>query len=230
MFNKHFIFLYSTLFCLLFSCKKNNSVSEIQNKYESYFGLVPGRFIVYNVREIVHDEMAEIKHDTLNYQLKTLIGDTITDNAGRIARQFLRFKRLNSSQNWQLSDVWTTLIDGNYAELTEENQRIIKMLFPVSSKTTWNANVFNVNSSLDCFYDKIHESLSLNGISYDSTVLVEQENVRNLVEFKRKYEVFGNRIGLISKYFKDLKISNFDTLNIKSGYELIYTCTDFGIE
>jgi len=205
-------------------------VSEIQNKYESYFGLVPGRFIVYNVREIVHDEMADIKHDTLNYQLKTLIGDTITDNAGRIARQFLRFKRLNSSQNWQLSDVWTTLIDGNYAELTEENQRIIKMLFPVSSKTTWNANVFNVNSSLDCFYDKIHESLSLNGISYDSTVLVEQENVRNLVEFKRKYEVFGNRIGLISKYFKDLKISNFDTLNIKSGYELIYTCTDFGIE
>jgi hypothetical protein len=215
---------------MLFSCKKNDSASEIQNKYESYYGLVPGRFIVYNVREIVHDEMAEIKHDTLNYQLKTLIGDTITDNAGRIARQFLRFKRLNSSQNWQLSDVWTTLIDGNYAELTEENQRIIKMLFPVSSKTTWNANVFTVNSSLDCFYDKIHESLSLNGISYDSTVLVEQENVRNLVEFKRKYEVFGNRIGLISKYFKDLKISNFDTLNIKSGYELIYTCTDFGIE
>jgi hypothetical protein len=215
---------------MLFSCKKNDSASEIQNKYESYYGLVPGRFIVYNVREIVHDEMADIKHDTLNYQLKTLIGDTITDNAGRIARQFLRFKRLNSSQNWQLSDVWTTLIDGNYAELTEENQRIIKMLFPVSSKTTWNANVFNVNSSLDCFYDKIHESLSLNGISYDSTVLVEQENLRNLVEFKRKYEVFGNRIGLISKYFKDLKISNFDTLNIKSGYELIYTCTDFGIE
>ncbi len=225
-----FIFLTYLLLFILFSCKKKDSELTVPNKYESYFGLVPGRFIEYNVREIFHDEAAEIKHDTLNYQLKTVIGDTITDNAGRIARKFLRYKRNNLDQNWLLIDVWTTLIDGNYAELTEENQRVIKMLFPVSSKTTWNANVFNVNPSLDSYYDKIHESISLNGTTYDSTLWVEQENSRNLIEFKRKYEVYGNRIGLIAKYFKDLKISNFDTLNVKSGYEIIFTCTDFGIE
>jgi hypothetical protein len=215
---------------LLFACKKNETYDITIDKYESYFGLIPGRFIIYDVREIFHDETAQIKHDTLVYQLKTVIGDTIIDNVGRIARKYYRFKREIGSANWLLADVWTTLIDENYAELNEENQRVIKLLFPVSLNTKWNANVFNVSSSLECFYDKIHKTLSLNGIEFDSTVRIEQESERNLIEFKRKYEVYGNRIGLILKYFKDLKISNFDTLNIKSGHELIYTCTDFGIE
>jgi hypothetical protein len=228
MANNRFIFLtlISTLFFV--ACKKTINEQPIQDKFESYFGLTPGRFITYNVREISHDETADIKHDTTIYQLKTVIGDTIVDNAGRIARKFLRFKRTNSLQNWVLSDVWTTLIEGNYAELVEENQRVIKMLFPISPKTSWNPNIFNLNSSQDCFYDKIHESRSLNGINFDSTVIVEQENERNLVQYKRKYEVFANHVGLIYKYYKDLKINNFDTLNIKSGKEIRYEITSFG--
>jgi hypothetical protein len=225
-----FIFVLFVLSLLSGACKKTNNDAPSEERYESYFGLVPGRFIVYDVQEVFHDETAEIKHDTINYQLKTLIGDTIRDNAGRISRKFLRYKRSNSLQNWVLSDVWTTLIDGHYAELVEENQRIVKMLFPVEIGKVWNSNVFNVNKSTEYFYDKIHESLKLNGIYFDSTVRIEQEKKRNFVEYKRKFEIYGNRIGMISKYFKDLKISNFDTLNIKSGHELNYTCTDFGIE
>ena len=215
---------------LIFSCKKNNSNETNQDKYSSYFGLSQGRYIIYDVREILHDETAEIKHDTLNYQLKTVIGDTIFDNAGRLAYKYYRYKRSNAFQNWVMSDVWTILIDENQAELTEENQRIIKLFFPVSDITNWNANVFNLNESLDCSYDKIHQSKSLSGLLFDSTVTVEQENERNLIQFKRKYEVYGNRIGLIKKYFKDLKINNFDTLNIKSGSEIFYNCIDFGFE
>jgi hypothetical protein len=221
-----FIFLITHIY----SCKKNEKNTPNMDKHESYFGLIAGRFVTYNVREIFHDETADIQHDTLEYQLKTVIGDTMIDNSGRTVRKFFRYKRENTNQNWFLTDVWITLIDGNYAELIEENQRVIKMLLPVSPKTYWNANVFNVSPTLDCFYDQIHKSLSINGLEFDSTVTIEQENERNLIEFKRKYEVYGNRIGLISKYFKDLKISNFDTLNIKSGHELTYTCADFGIE
>ena len=225
-----FIFFCLPVAILFFACRKNDSEIQIQNKYESYYELIPGRFIVYDVREIVHDENASLQHDTLYYQLKTLISDTIIDNSGRVARKFIRYKRNDLSQNWMLTDVWTTLIDGNYAYLTEENQSVIKMRFPISSQTKWNANIFNVYPDLECYYDKIHQPLSMNGISFDSTVIVEQEDKRNFLEFKRKFEVYGNRVGLISKYYKDLKINNFDTLDIKSGHELIYTCIDFGIE
>lgn len=224
------VLLSLSLFVLINSCKKKDSDLPISNKYESYFELVQGRFVIYNVREINHDENASLQHDTLYYQLKTLIGDTIIDNSGRIARKFFRFKRNDSSQNWNLTDVWIALIDDNYALLTEENQRVIKMLFPISKTTKWNANIFNVSPNLDCYYDKIHESINLNGLSFDSTVVVEQADKRNFLEFKRQYEVYGNRVGLISKYYKDLKINNFDTLDINSGKELIYSCIDFGIE
>lgn len=224
------VFFYLTVFILVLACQKKDPDFSKQNKYESYFDLVQGRYVVYNVREIKHDENAITQHDTMYYQLKTLIGDTIIDNAGRVGRKFFRYKRISSTQNWVLTDVWTTLIDGNYALLTEENQCVIKMLFPVNKNTKWNANVFNVSPDLNCYYDEIHQSRVLNGISFDSTVTIEQANNRNFIEFKRKFEVYGNRVGLISKYFKDLKINNFDTLDIKSGQELIYTCIDFGIE
>jgi len=59
-------------------------------------------------------------------------------------------------------------------------------------------------------------------------LVVEQEDKRNLIEFKRKYEVYANRVGMVKKYYKDLQISNFDTLNIKSGKEIFMTLTNFG--
>jgi hypothetical protein len=140
------------------------------------------------------------------------------------------YKRNNSSESWVISDAWTTLIDGNRAELVEENERIIKMMFPLSLDTKWNANVFNSGITLDCIYNNIHQSMQLNGLQFDSTSTIDQENERNLIEYRRKYETYANHVGLILKYHKDLKISNFDTLNIQSGHEYKYTCIDFGIE
>ena len=59
---------------------------------------------------------------------------------------------------------------------------------------------------------------------------VEQEDVLNLVSFRRKYEQYANNVGLVNKYYKDLNIFNFDTLNIQYGTELIYKCIGFGVE
>ena len=212
------------------SCKKDDTTPNSVSNFETYFDLTPGRYIVYDVFEVFHDETALIKHDTSVYQLKTLVGDTIIDNQGRIARKYIRSKRNSSSESWVITDVWTTIIEGNRAELVEENERIIKMMFPISLSTKWNANVFNAGNSLDCFYSNIHKPMQLNGLQFDSTSTIDQENERNLIEYRRKYETYANHVGMVLKFYKDLKISNFDTLNIKSGHEYKYTCIDFGIE
>ncbi len=212
------------------SCKKDDTTPNSVSNFETYFDLTPGRYIVYDVFEVFHDETALIKHDTSVYQLKTLVGDTITDNQGRIARKYIRSKRNTSSESWVITDVWTTIIEGNRAELVEENERIIKMMFPLSLSTKWNANVFNPGNSLDCFYRNIHKPMQLNGLQFDSISTIDQENERNLIEYRRKYETYANHVGMVIKFYKDLKISNFDTLNIKSGHEYKYTCIDFGIE
>lgn len=225
----HLFLLISILFIGL-ACKKKEATFNSVAKFETYFDLTPGRYIVYDVFEVFHDETALVKHDTLIYQLKTLIGDTITDNEGRIAREYIRYKRNNASENWVISDIWTSVIDENRAEMVEENERIIKLMFPVSLETKWNANVFNTWYSLDCFYKNIHKPMQLNGLQFDSTSIVDQENERNLIEYRRKYETYANHVGLVHKFYKDLKINNFDTLNIKSGHEYTFTCIDFGIE
>lgn len=218
-----FIFLF-----VFFSCSKKDENNLLSSQLETYFDLTPGKFIIYDVIEVSHDETATVQHDTVYYQMKTLIGDTIIDNEGRIARKLIRYKRNNSQENWNPTDVWTCIIEGNRAEMVEENQRIVKLMFPISLNTKWNANVFNSESANNCFYKNLHIPMQINSIQFDSTLIVEQENQRNLIEYKRKFEVYANGVGLIKKYFKDLKISNFDTLSVKSGKEFFLEVTDFG--
>ncbi len=222
-----FLIAATSSLLLLNSCKKK-LVNSNQFLYSSYYELKTGKFIEYDVMEITHDENASNQHDTSYYQLKCIVEDTFTDNAGRLAFNYVRYKRTNSTEAWVQSDLWSTTIFNNKAELVEENQRIVKLIFPISEFTTWNANQFNTAVKLNCSYDNLHAPKAISGFSFDSTLVVEQEDKRNLIEFKRKYEVYANRVGMVKKYYKDLQISNFDTLNIKSGKEIFMTLTNFG--
>ena len=212
----------------VFSCKKEQVAQDF---HYDYYDLTPGRYIDYSVMEIIHDENQLLKHDTLRYELRTLIGDTIIDNAGRIARKHLRFKRNNNSLPWVQTDVWTTILVDNRAELVEENQRMIKLVFAPTASKQWNTNAFNMNPALNVFYSDIHKSKTIGAFTFDSTLVVEiEENETNAIQYKRKYETYAKGIGLVSKYFKDLSIVNFDVTNIKSGNELFYTCIGFGVQ
>jgi len=223
--------LYISLLVLLIvavvSCKKQDPAPQF---HYDYFDLTQGRYIDYDVMEINHDVDQAIEHDTSYYQLRTLIGDTAIDNQGRIARKFFRYTRPNSAGTWVLSDVWTALITENRAELIEENQRIIKLVFAPTISKEWNPNAFNIYNEMTSYYRDIHDSQTFGALFFDSALVVEQEDFFSLVDKKRKYEVYAKGIGLVHKYYKDLTISNFDTLNIQKGQELFYTCFAYGIQ
>lgn len=224
----NFFILMSYFSFFLFSCKKNNQNIALE-LHKNYFDVTQGRYIEYEVLEINHDDNALVKHDTIRYYLKIQIEDTLIDNLGRITYKYVRYKKSNLNDLWGLSDVWTTIIDGNNAELVEENQRIIKMKFPVDRYTNWNANVFTNQSSLNCFYEDLHKARTINGLSFDSTVRINQGSDRNLIRYFKKHETYAKGIGMVEKYYKDLNISNFDTLNISSGKELYFKPIQFGI-
>jgi hypothetical protein len=222
------ILFYTLLVLISISSCKKKSGNSTQNSYKNYYDTTPGRFIEYVVTEIIHDKDASVPHDTSNYFMRIQIEDTITDNSGRINRKYVRYKKNNTNDPWQISDIWMTIIDGNNAELVEENQRVIKLKFPVNSFTNWNANIYNTSEKLDCFYENIHSSKTIGAFFFDSTVTVNQGETRNLVRFCKKNEVYAHKIGMISKYFKDLSINNFDTLNINSGKEIYMEIINFG--
>ncbi len=209
------------------ACEKE-LLNPQQFMYTSYYEIKQGRYIDYKVTEITHNEDATIKHDTSNYFLRCIIGDTFIDNSGRVAYEYIRMKRFSETEPWVQCDLWSTIAESNRAELIEENQRIVKLFFPVSKYTEWNANMYNTDTKMNCTYKNIHKPKSYNGLSFDSTLVVNQDSSRNLIQYKRKYEVYANHLGLIKKYYKDLAISSFDTLNISSGKEIFMEIINFG--
>jgi hypothetical protein len=55
-------------------------------------------------------------------------------------------------------------------------------------------------------------------------------NVFTLVDFKVQTETYAKGVGLVGKYFKDLRISNFDTLNVRKGTEYFLKLKAHGFE
>jgi hypothetical protein len=212
----------------LLACEKDTT-EEISFDYE-YYDLTPGRFCIYDVVDIEHDENQAVQHDTTYYQLKTVIGDTFIDNSGRITRKFLRYTRDSIQDNWLLKDVWTTLIENNKAELVEENQRIVKLVFKPTYEKVWNINMFNVSSKINAKYAAIDQPFTIGNQVFDKTLKVDIQNFFSLVDDRVKYDVYAKNVGLIYKYFKDNTIANFDKNTIKKGKELYYTLVSYGIE
>lgn len=212
---------------LIVSCKKQDPAPLF---HYDYYDLTQGRYIDYDVIEINHDVDYSIPHDTLIYQLRTVIGDTILDNEGRIAHKFMRYKRNDSASAWVLTDVWTTIIDGKRAELVDENQRIVKLVFAPTLNKEWNPNAFNMFGEMTSYYADIHVPYAVGPLNFDSTLFVEQDDFHSLVDHSRQFEVYAKGVGLVRKYYKDLTIANFDSLNVKKGKELFYTCIGYGFE
>lgn len=220
--------LFFGLFLLLttVSCKKK--VSEpIDLKYD-YFQLVEGAFVEYNVTYIFHDQ-ALAKHDTIQYQIKTQIGDTVIDNAGRIARKFNRYIRETSNDIWTIKDVWTAIIVDNRAELVEENQRKVKMVFAPTEDKTWDINQFNMDGKMTASYESIDAERTYNNLIFDKTILVREKLYSTLIDKIDKYEIYARGVGVIYKEDKDLKY-NFGQSIPNKGTEYYYRISSYGVE
>ncbi len=222
------IFFFLILLGLI-SCKKTVNDFKQQDYIEEfkYSGIKEGRFIEYVVIHITHDDEVDI-HDTLKFKMKTIIGDTLIDNQGRISNKYLRYTWDKIKGLWQIKDVWTIILNGKNAEIVDENQRLIYLTFPILLNQSWNPLVNTTGTNENYKYQQIHKPTKLVDFQFDSTITVLQNNYYTLVDYKKQTEIYAKNLGLISKYYKNLKIKNFDTLQVKKGEEWYYTLTNFG--
>ncbi len=191
-----------------------------------YFPMEEGKYVEYEVMEVIHDEGGNPQHDTTMYRLKTVVGETVIDNENRPARKLYRYAYDLETDELIDERVWTQVIDGGRAEIVEENQRKIRLVFAITLDKVWDVNAFNPEEEQEVYYDELHKSYG----QMDSTVIVEYEDFFSLVDYQRKYEVYANHVGLIKRSFKDLVINDFDTLHITSGTEQHYSLISYGIE
>ncbi len=202
-------------------CKKKSTAVDFQY---GYYPLNKGHYVIYEVDYMYRDGLQTDDH----YFLKVVIGDTIIDNSGRVVHRYERYRGESINGPWNLQDIWTTLIENGRAELVEENQRKIKMVFAPDKYKEWNANAYNMLGAANCYYDNIHISGEINGFQLDSTVRVFEDSTYNYVEYKRKYEVYAKNIGMVKSVYQDYTISAYDTINFTKGVKRILTMVDYG--
>lgn len=214
------------LLSLITSCKQEEITIDFG--YE-YFGWEEGNYVVYDVMEVFHDINLTPSSDTLYYTLKTKVGEPIMDNEGRMANKYFRYT-YNSAGNLQDQRVWAGIIAGQRAELVEENQRIIHLVFAVTPDKTWDRNAFNPWDERIASYQGINQARTIGDQTYPNSVRVNIQDFFSLVDHRVKYNTYAKDIGLVHRYEKDLTIANFDTLNIQSGREIYYTAIEYGKE
>lgn len=218
------LFLFTCL-TLLFSCKKETSTT---NLHYDYFGMEKGRYVIYDAKEITH--LSNQSKDTVHYQLKTVIGDTVHDNSGRVGYKYRRYKRATPADEWNLADVWFIIIADHRGELVEENERIVKLVFAPTADKEWDGNAYNTNGELIYGYENLHVPMTINNIQLDSTIKVVQEDVFNLIQWRKKHEIYAKNIGLVRKHYQHLNISNFDVTNVSTGKEFFLEMNQYGYE
>jgi hypothetical protein len=207
------------------SCKKQ----EPFDMYYDYYPLNKGHYNIYSIREVVVDKQVNVR-DTFDYFIKTIIGEDIVDNSGRTAKEFERYYGASANGPWMIHDIWTAIYADGKAELVEENNRVIKLVFAPSEDDEWNMNVYNTLDPLECYYSNLHESYTLDGNTYSSTVTVEQEDFSSYIDSRLKYEVYARGVGMVHKYFRDFIIENGNPNNLKKGSLLEMRLISYGQE
>ncbi len=222
------IFICLVLTSLL-ACKKDPVDTNIIYGYE-YFPVEVGHYAIYNVVDIFHDLEIEPAHDTNRFQIKELIAEVLVDGEGDTIQKLKRYVRPDESEDWVIQDVWTQKRTASTAEVVEENDRQIKMIFAIAYNRTWDGNALNNEPELECYYENIYQPHTVNSTVYDSTVIIEKENFISFIDFNRSYDVYARNVGKIKSVYKNLAIDNTDTTDIQKGVELYYNLIEFGTE
>lgn len=233
--SKAFYFLSLILFiCFTFSCQKDEPSNF--NSGKNYFPDHVGRYVVYEADSTVYDDF----NDTViqyKYLLKEKIESIFTDNEGRPTLRIERYLKWYNdsvsydSMSWQLKDVWSANITSRTAEVVEENTRFIKLIFPVREGEEWNGNSQNTLGTQEYEYTTVDEPLILNGLSFDSTLTVLQENVNNLIQQKSYKEKYARNVGMIYREYVDVAdTSALPPFNIVRGVKYFLNVKSFGTE
>ncbi len=185
----------------------------------SYYPLEVGNYIIYSLDSTVYDDFVDTNY-SVSLIVRELIESTFIDARGDEAYRIERSYKWNESDNWGDAgfDIWFTNFQGNNAEKVEESQRYIKLAFPLSLGKTWHGNSY-INTdpiddgSIDSIIESpllylegweyevitLHEPMTLNGISFDSTTTILQHEYGIATDTIGSIEVYAKGVGLIQK-------------------------------
>ncbi len=230
---KNYFYIFIAVFglFLLASCEGNKSEYLKVDRGENYYPLAKGMFWEFTVDSVSYKKRPTsgstriVDSFVRHFQVRELVGDTLRDASGRLSYRLERYARDSANHPWLLEDVWYMTKTSVTAERVEEDQRFLKLAFPVSKLSRWNCvqfidpatiltirgerteDAYSVSKGwgLDSRYKTVDSAATINGHSYDSTATVLFANSdakkQGGINYRYYSEVYAKNVGLVYKRF-----------------------------
>lgn len=212
------VLLFLLLSIIVVSCSKDENNDMGNELYGSdFFPTDSGITRIYQIDSVFWDPFTGIR-DTVEYRILEVVAGTFTDDQGRPARRIERFRETGNS--WIISRVESAVKTIGTAELTDNNNRYIKLVFPVERLKEWNGNSFNSLDYVPYRYEYVGQD-DINGQIFNETARVIQgDREGNLIEKKFTIEKYASGIGL---YYRRIVSIGFEFPSPDTASGFIYT-------
>jgi len=195
--NKDLLFFLIFSFTACFYGCESNYLEPSTNSDQFYFPVDPDVYRIYEVQNINFQVAQEA--DTSRYLIRESVIDSFkVHNSLQYLLQ--RERKDSDTVDWEVDSVWTARIEPGQAILVENNQPLVKLVFPVAEGKSWNGNAFN-SGEYDAYQlDNVSQMLQLNEQVFENTVtVIQNDNPDTLLYRNFRKEIFAMNVGLISK-------------------------------
>lgn len=204
------LFLFA-LSAFLIGCDNKYKDPDPQLMGYTYYPLEVGDYRVYDVTDTRY---LNNQASTSQFQLRERVDTSFLDQTGQLVYKIIRSVRQNGQSPWLDDSVITVVKTETMVLRTQNNTKVVKLVFPVKEGKNWAGDAFNTgiangvdpNESLpnrkeEYKYGPVGEPYDLEGQTYPKTVTVTQGFPVDDVQLDDRKEVYAEGIGLIYRLF-----------------------------
>ncbi len=210
---KHYLLIFFSAILVGFSSCSEESIAPTSLEGEKdFYPLEVGRTWIYQTDSVVFNKQLNSIDTLRGFVKEEIVSEFLTagDNTTyAIERSFRR----SLTDQWNITDTYSSSFIDNKATRSEENLRFVKMVFPTSLGQKWDGNQFfdeSVIVNVGGEFIEVYKNWASEVVGVDSTVVLgnsQYENCTIIVLadnenfFEKRYakEIYAKGVGLISK-------------------------------
>lgn len=180
-----FLVLITLLTITAISCRKGSEDKYAADSIDAWFPLEKGHYIIYDVDSTIWDDFNKVMIEK-HYQIRYTVTDTFTDAQGRISHRIETYIRTRPIDAWKHHNVQYVTNTYGALEQVYNNQRFIKLIFPIVDGSHWDGNAYipDADQDLQYFtnwdyrYTNTDQAYNNGKLNFARTVTVEQVDER----------------------------------------------------
>ncbi|MEJ1239889.1 hypothetical protein WBG78_17250 [Chryseolinea sp. T2] len=190
----------ATIFAL--SCESENNNVVVEDLPADYFPLKKGVFQVYDIHKVEYELGVRTER---NYQLKTVLVDSIDRGNGTYSYVQYRYERGSSNQGWVYVSTWGVQADDRELIVNEGSTAYLNYKFPLSKGYTWNGNTYNNGEPDDYIMEDVKVNKSIGNENFSDCIVINQNDNQDFVVYlDQRKEIYARNVGLVSKEVRQL--------------------------